>query len=77
VGLVEFTYGFGEACTEEEQRSGVVEYNFGSTKWPPWSVVDVFRALMDHRRSAPEGPGAEFAAGVGRTGRRTRARGRA
>src|SRR5438876_151812 len=34
----DFTSDFGAAYTEEEQLSGVVEYNYGSTKWPPRPV---------------------------------------
>jgi predicted dithiol-disulfide oxidoreductase (DUF899 family) len=31
----DFNHDFGVEYTEAEQRSGVPEYNFGTTKWPP------------------------------------------
>jgi predicted dithiol-disulfide oxidoreductase (DUF899 family) len=34
----DFTRDFGAGYSEQEQRSGVAEYNFGSTKWPPRAV---------------------------------------
>jgi predicted dithiol-disulfide oxidoreductase (DUF899 family) len=48
----DFANDFGTAHTTEEQRSGVVEYNFRSTMWPP-------------RPPGDEGPLADLAAGVG------------
>ncbi len=48
----DFTNNFGVAYTEAEQRSGVAEYNFRSTKWPPRPVGE-------------EGLLAELAASVG------------
>jgi predicted dithiol-disulfide oxidoreductase (DUF899 family) len=49
----DFNYDFQAACTEEQQRSGIVEYNFRE--------MDV-RASLEAGR---EGPLAEWAAGVG------------
>jgi predicted dithiol-disulfide oxidoreductase (DUF899 family) len=48
-----FNYDFQAAYTEEQQRSGVVEYNF--------RTIDVRRSL----EAGQEGPLAEIAAGVG------------
>src|SRR5262249_10799683 len=48
----DFNDDFGVAHTEEEQRSGLVEYNYRSTTWPPRPVGE-------------EGPLADIAAGVG------------
>ena len=49
----DFNYDFQVACTEEQQRSGAVEYNF--------RAMDVRPSPRPARRSAV----AEFAAGVG------------
>jgi predicted dithiol-disulfide oxidoreductase (DUF899 family) len=49
----DFNYDFQAAYTEEQQRSGVVEYNFRAT--------DVRPSL----EAGKEGPLAEFAAGAG------------
>jgi predicted dithiol-disulfide oxidoreductase (DUF899 family) len=49
----DFNYDFQAAYTEEQQRSGVVEYNF--------RTIDVRRSL----EAGQEGPLAEIAAGVG------------
>jgi predicted dithiol-disulfide oxidoreductase (DUF899 family) len=49
----DFNYDFQAGCTEEQQRSGVVEYNFRAS--------DV-RASLE---AGKEGPLAEFAAGAG------------
>ncbi len=48
----DFNHDFGVEYTEAEQRSGVLEYNFGTTKWPPLPVGE-------------EGPLAEIAASTG------------
>jgi len=48
----DFNADFGVAHTEEEIRSGVVEYNFRTAKWPPRPIGE-------------EGPLGDIAAGVG------------
>src|SRR6185437_8248419 len=48
----DFNDDFGVRFTEEQQRSGKIEYNFQTAKWPP-------------RPAGEEGPLARFAAGVG------------
>jgi predicted dithiol-disulfide oxidoreductase (DUF899 family) len=48
----DFTSDFGAGNTESEERSGNINYNFESTKWPPQPV-------------GQEGPLAKLAAGVG------------